>query len=390
VSVNSEDPAFLPAEEVEDGDRDAVIAALPLSGVQPTTVANAQRPRRKETDGKRSQNRLQSIQFGEVQTYKNVRIVPLIAPADGLFQYRTLSQALSTSEVVITEVSAAGSVPDLMVVNRGNQCVLLIDGEELAGAKQNRVLNTSILLKQASETKIPVSCTEQGRWSYASKAFSESGNVMAYKSRSRKTRSVQSSLEACGAPISDQGEVWEGIAELQAKSGAHSPTAAMSDVYKAREDELRKCDEIFKPVVNQVGLVAFVGGAPAGMDLVSLNAAYATLHPKLVRSYTLEGLLEAAPSPHGGEGRGEVQSPPSADTTTSRARQFLDEIMAAEERQFPSVGYGTDHRYKGKVLAGAALVHENEVIHAALFRLDETEQPERMASYRSRRRRFAE
>jgi len=243
-------------------------------------------------------NRLQSIQFGEVQTYKNIRIVPLIAPTDGLFPYRTLGQALSTSDVAITEVSAAGSVPDLMVVNRGNQCLLLIDGEELAGAKQNRVLNTSILLKQASETKIPVSCTEQGRWSYASKAFSESGNVMAYKSRSRKTRSVQCSLEASAGHKSDQGEVWEGIAELQAKAGAHSPTAAMSDVYKAREGDLRKCDEIFKPVPNQIGLLAFISGVPAGMDLVSLNAAYATLHPKLVRSYTLEGLLPLCRTRH--------------------------------------------------------------------------------------------
>lgn len=53
--------------------------------------------------------------------------------------------------------------------------------------------------KGVSETKIPVSCTEQGRWSYASKAFSESDNVMAYKTRSRKTRSVHYSLEASAA-----------------------------------------------------------------------------------------------------------------------------------------------------------------------------------------------
>lgn len=333
------------------------------------------------------QSRLQSIQFGEAQTYKNITILPLIAPADGTFQYRTLGEALATWDIAITEVSAGGSVPDLMVVNRGNKCVLLIDGEELAGAKQNRVLNTSILIKEVSETKVPVSCTEQGRWSYASKAFSESGNVMAYKARSKKTRSVQCSLEACGAPVSDQGEVWHGIAELQAKAGGSSATSAMSDIYKAREADLHQCDEIFKSVPNQVGIFAIIDGRPAGVDMVSLTGAYAKLHPKLVRSYTLEGLLDAQPSPPRGEGKGEV-APKSALRIphSELAKSFLAEILPAEERQFASVGHGTDYRYKAKALAGTALVHQNEVIHAAFFRLDETEQPERMASYRHRRR----
>ena len=43
-------------------------------------------------------SRLQSVQFGEVQTYKSIVIVPLIAPADGMFQYRTLGEALATSK----------------------------------------------------------------------------------------------------------------------------------------------------------------------------------------------------------------------------------------------------------------------------------------------------
>jgi hypothetical protein len=68
-----------------------------------------------------------------------------------------------------------------MVVNRGNKPVFLVEAEDMAGAKQNRVLNTSILLKVVCETIIPVSCTGQGRWSYASKAFSESGNVVPYE-----------------------------------------------------------------------------------------------------------------------------------------------------------------------------------------------------------------
>ena len=323
-------------------------------------------------------NRLQSVQFGQMQTHKNISILPLISLADGVFQYRTLSEALATKDIVITEISTAGSVPELMVVNHGKESVLLIDGEELAGAKQNRVLNTSILLKGTSETKVPVSCTEQGRWSYASKAFGESGNVMAYKSRSRKTRSVHSSLETSGTPMSDQGEVWEGIAELHAKACSTSPTAAMSDVYKAREEDLAISDNTFVSVAKQVGLLAFIGGKPVGMDLVSLNSAYSKLHSKLVRSYTLEGLLDSS---------AKASKP---ETLTSYAHEFLAEIVDTEDKQFSSIGYGMDHRFKGKALAGTALVHENEVIHAAFFRMEETEQSERMASYRSRSRRHIE
>jgi hypothetical protein len=73
--------------------------------------------------------------------------------------------------------------------------VLLLDGEELAGAKQNRVLNTTILLQENSETIIPVSCTEQGRWAYATMEFSESGNIMNRSVRSKKSLFCQPFFE---------------------------------------------------------------------------------------------------------------------------------------------------------------------------------------------------
>jgi hypothetical protein len=46
-------------------------------------------------------------------------------------------------------------VPELKVINRLAQPVLLSDGEELIGAKQNRVLSTTILLKESSES-VPI------------------------------------------------------------------------------------------------------------------------------------------------------------------------------------------------------------------------------------------
>jgi len=305
--------------------------------------------------------------------------LPLIAP-DGSFGCRTRSEALATADITITEVSASGSVPELLVVNRGKTPVLLIDGEELAGGKQNRVLNNSILLKESSETRIPVSCTEQGRWSYASPSFASSGNVMAPKARAMKSRSVSRSLDASVSYLSDQGEVWNEISELSAKACFHSPTSAMNDVFKAREDDLHRCVEVFHSVPCQIGLVDFTAARLAGFDLVSLDSAYATIHSRLIRSYALESLL-MSPGPD-----------TSGQDFASMANSFMHQVAATGERRFPSVGYGFDSRYRGEALAGAALVHTDEVIHSAFFQLDTTRpaDTDHMDSLRNRRRYYRE
>ena len=38
------------------------------------------------------------------------------------------------------------SVPALRVVNKGDRAVFLLDSEELVGAKQHQILNTSVLI----------------------------------------------------------------------------------------------------------------------------------------------------------------------------------------------------------------------------------------------------
>ncbi len=58
----------------------------------------------------------------------------------------TSDEAATAGALEVTEVSEAGSVPALRVVNKGNRAVFLLDSEELVGAKQNRILNTSVLI----------------------------------------------------------------------------------------------------------------------------------------------------------------------------------------------------------------------------------------------------
>jgi len=86
-----------------------------------------------------------NLSLGEAQTFRNLAVVPLIDASRGPAGYLTLDDALARGLTEITEVSEAGSVPQLKLTNRGDGQVFLLDGEELAGAKQNRILNLSIL-----------------------------------------------------------------------------------------------------------------------------------------------------------------------------------------------------------------------------------------------------
>ena len=170
---------------------------------------------------------LHDLRFGETQVHQHISVIPLHAALDGAPPYVALADVMATRTLTVTEVSEGGSVPQLLVLNDGDQPVLIIDGEELIGAKQNRILNTSVLLKERSRTIVPVSCTEQGRWAYASAHFAMSDSVLERKIRSRKSRSVSESIAECNAPQSDQGEVWDGIQALQCKAKSSSPTSAM-------------------------------------------------------------------------------------------------------------------------------------------------------------------
>ena len=68
--------------------------------------------------------------------------------------------------MIVTEINESGSVPELRITNNLDERVLLIDGQELIGAKQNRILNTDVLVSAKKSLNLPVSCVEQGRWGY--------------------------------------------------------------------------------------------------------------------------------------------------------------------------------------------------------------------------------
>jgi len=314
---------------------------------------------------------LLAFKLEKIQEHKNMAVFPILCALDHSPKYHTLKEALEKQVLVITEIDQGGSVPELKVINKGEIQVLLLDGEELAGAKQNRVLNTTILLKKNSETIIPVSCTEQGRWSYVSDKFSESGTVMSPSIRGMKAKTVARSLESSETYHSDQGMVWEAIDDLSHEAEVVSETGAMHDVYKARDKDINSYLEAFECLEGQKGILVFIDGEVVGFDFLSLSGAFNVIFGKLVKSYAIEAALK------GEAGKKKAEK--------KRAEGFLQEAAGAGEKKYESTGQGWDYRFEGKKVVGSALVYNKKVIHTAFFRVSKSEKVGDMSSAARRR-----
>ena len=314
------------------------------------------------------------LHLGELQIHNDLALAPLFGTRIGGPDYITVKEALASGRLTISEVSQGGSVPELKLINDCDRDVLMLDGEELAGAKQNRVLNTTILVAAGGSALIPVSCTEQGRWSYKSANFEDSNVSMSPSLRSRKNASVSCSLAESRGYRSDQGEVWESIEELHSSHSTSSGTGAMKDAYEARRDDLSSYLEAFPCQDGQCGMAVLIKGRVAGVEMVSRPEAYLQLHAKLLNSYAMD-IPRSRPG----------KSPANID----KVRKILESMMEAEERRFPSVGRGEDCRYTAKGILGSALLVEGWIVHMAFFRSSEQQRgagsEDRMAPLSRRR-----
>ena len=264
--------------------------------------------------------------------------------------YQTLAAAIAAGSVAITE-QPQPTVPTLQLLNRSPLAILIIDGDEVTGGQQNRVVNTTLLVPPKTLFHLPVSCVEAGRWHPVAQSF-DAGEAVYPTLRRQKVAQVSMSLAATGVPVADQGAVWNEIGERQRRAGTRSDTGAMRDVYLDRSVPLLDVERALPcPDDAPVGVIAFVDGHAACTDLFDRPDTLREYWPRLIRSYALD-VLEARPTSPARQ---------SAERLLSRARR-------ATRREFRSAGLGTDVRLDGAGIVGASLVHEETAVHTAIFR----------------------
>lgn len=294
---------------------------------------------------------LAAVTVGQPKNAGRLTVFPLLGTNDTPTPYLLLDEALAEGIAQVTETSTSGSVPELKFENRSDQPILIVDGEALIGAKQNRIVNISILVPAQSITPIPVSCVERGRWSYRRPNFGSADHVLYSRSRAQKAGHVSASLRASGRARADQGAIWNDIAQKSERMAAESSSEAMDALFAKANRELESIELQLQLEINQVGAAFALDGRIVGLEVFDAAETWRRFSRKVYRSYGLDA-LDAGTRVHDG--------PIDID-------RWLQMVAAAPVAQFPSIGLGQDARFEHPRITGGALLVGQTMIHCAAF-----------------------
>lgn len=264
------------------------------------------------------------------------------------------AQAAGTARVV--DLGPGGIGPQLRVENDGDTALLVLFGEELRSGTQQRVANASFLIRERSTLVIDVACIGREPWVRRPGAHFAAGGAIASQALRRKIApKVATARAALGRFVADQREVWDEVAARLSRARLVGPTAGLAEFRAVHAPATDALAARFHPVAGQLGFVAAIGDAIAGLEAVGRPDVFSRLFPSLLRAYAIDAVEAIAPVPSL-ESAARYRGP----------EPFVTALAAVPAGAGPSLGIGEDLRFDAAGLRGCALV-TGEVIHVTAF-----------------------
>jgi hypothetical protein len=280
------------------------------------------------------------VRVGEPSTCGNAAVFPLFAglPLDRSLDYLLASEAMAAGTLSVREVSEEGSVGELLAENVGDRHVLFLEGDEMKGGKQNRVLASTVLVAGTSRTRIPVACTEPGRWEYDSRQFSGG---------SRCPPSLRHLLkqEANGR----QSRIWATIRRQHCRLGIRSRTEDMSDAMEARRDAAADLRRDLPYAEGASGIAVALGGKVVGIDIFDKAATLERLWDRLLQGIALDALADTGCRAIGSD---------------VAVRLYV--LRSVRWHQADPVGLGESYRAQDDGTLATALVMDGTLVHLGM------------------------
>ncbi len=251
-----------------------------------------------------------SYEIGTPQHYRNFEVYPLISKTPGKsFPFHTLRSIKKKNLVKLTEVNKSGQVRQVKIKNFSNKDILIPMGQSIIGAKQNRMVIQTSLIRRFSKTIIPVRCTEVGRWKYNPARYY--GDHQGNNRMKAGHPSTHFSTDHTDAPLfllscvnrlknegngtyndqySMQKEIWDKIRLEQMYARVYSKTKSLTALLdKVRNEEEEMQIEIPQKMENQEGIIVSRNGSILAMQIFRNADVYAFHHESSIRSLCITG-----------------------------------------------------------------------------------------------------
>lgn len=276
------------------------------------------------------------------EVHKNVAAIPIKTPINHKVDLLTLKKGFELGLVDVKECEQS-TVNTIIVENKSVAPLLLVDGEEIVGGDQNRIMDATILIAPESEMKVPVNCTEHGRWGYVSD-FKQSKNIANYRTRLAKHHAFRSKGNV-------QKAVWDSIDELEVSRSFSSPTQAMSESYENAKSDLSEFMEVFEVVEGQTGVAVMIDGEVKGFEVFLNSEIYREYHEKILKSYLINA---------------EVNDNVFA-IDRDAIRSIIDGALNDEFEEVKNEGLESRFEIKSEDGVGSCYTFKDELIHMSYF-----------------------
>ncbi len=279
--------------------------------------------------------------LGEPIFLRNMMIYPVKGDgANGNFEFNTIDNVVTANKASLYELDTP-DINKIIFDNKSNTPVLMLDGEEITGSMQNRIIAQSFIAESHSRNQIPVICAEEKRWE-------ELGGFKTGYCSYPRVRSILASSIIKKSDI--QHRVWKEIDRKLTVTKTKSRTSSMHEIFDNLNDEVERYLEGFDELNhNTVGFIGIAGNQILGCDIFCSPEVYHKFEKKLLRSYALDAI--------------EYQR--GTDTKPNVAKFFTNLTQTIIETGFDSK---SGHKgFKDRKLVGQMVVYKNVPVHISAF-----------------------
>jgi len=282
----------------------------------------------------------ESTKVSEPIFLRNLTIHPISGITKNGFDASTIDEVLISNKGVFREFDT----PDVSTIefdNRGDEPVLIIDGEEITGSLQNRIIALSSVVDARSTKSIPVICAEEGRWD-------DLGGFQTGHCAYPQIRTIL--MKSLHKKIDTQRAVWNEINRKLTVSKILSTTSSMHDIYHNLNEEIARYIEGFSSINHSaIGFIGVAGNRILGCDIFCNTKIYHKFENKLIRSYILDAIEHQKKEPN-----------------VPDVKKFFTALQCALARK-KIRNRTANEKIKGNGFLGQALIYNKSSVHLSVF-----------------------